>query len=537
MGIEKRISGKFPTPGPYLAEITNNLDSTYMGMLEVALVRGVPASITNQNNTFVVRYLSPFYGATSVRYEGNNSGDFNDVQKSYGMWMVPPTIGTTVMVIFVDCDPNQGYWIGCVPNADKYQNHMVPGIAASGQTELTAEQSRYFGTSVLPVAEFLKKTRNLDNPNVAKFTKPVHPFAYRLREQGLLLDDVRGITSSGARREVPSQVFGISTPGPLDTNGPKKSIGYGAGILAPVSRLGGSTFVMDDGDINGQNELIRIRTRTGHQILLHNSSDLIYIGNSKGTAWIELTSSGKLDIYANDSVSIRTEADFNLRADRDFNIEAGNNVNIKSFGNTNINSDQIFTLISGNNGLLNFNGTLDITSQQKFTLTSSDDLVNVVKGNLYQTVNQDIHVAANGKIYVSGVSDLHFKTGNVMYQSSGKDFNVSAGGNYYETATQIHMNGPGAVLAASATAGPAGSTPTPIPVGTLPNTSASTSWMDGNFYTTSDLTTILKRAPTHEPYRQHETSSQPYGSTSTSVTVSTATSTATTISLSTGTNA
>ena len=124
-----------------------------------------------------------------------------------------------------------------------------------------------------------------------------------------------------------------------------------------VSRLGGSSFVMDDGDDKflrkkkpsegspeyaaveqgekgietiPHNELIRIRTRTGHQILMHNSEDLIYIGNARGTTWIELSSDGKIDIYAEDSISVHTKQDINFNADRDVNIEAGRNVNIKA---------------------------------------------------------------------------------------------------------------------------------------------------------------------------------------------------------------
>jgi len=143
----------------------------------------------------------------------------------------------------------------------------------------------------------------------------------------------------------------------------------------PFNRLGGTSFVMDDGDpafirashasagpptyINREsgeaggdptipaNELVRIRTRTGHQILLHNSEDLIYIANSRGTAWIELTSNGKIDIYAADSVSIHSEGDINLKADNDVNIEAGANINLKAGadgristgGNLHLNSD------------------------------------------------------------------------------------------------------------------------------------------------------------------------------------------------------
>jgi hypothetical protein len=270
---------------------------------------------------------------------GENTNDFNDTQKSYGMWMVPPDIGTQVLVIFIDGDPNQGYWFGCVQ--DRFQNHMVPGLAASQQSSTTAEQLRKYGTTLLPVAEMHKKSQTLNSgPNVDKRQKAVHPFADRLLAQGLLLDTARGVTSSSARREIPSNVFGISTPGPLDTgvNAKKGKIGYGAGRQVPVSRLGGSTFVMDDGDVNGQNELVRIRTRTGHQILLHNSQDLIYIGNARGTSWIELTGDGKMDIYCEDSVSIHTEADFNFRAERDFNLEAGRNVNIKANKNINLES-------------------------------------------------------------------------------------------------------------------------------------------------------------------------------------------------------
>jgi len=46
-----------------------------------------------------------------------------------------------------------------------------------------------------------------------------------LQAQGLLKDDIRGITTSSARRETPSAVFGISTPGPIDKEGPKGKVG------------------------------------------------------------------------------------------------------------------------------------------------------------------------------------------------------------------------------------------------------------------------------------------------------------------------
>jgi putative chitinase len=485
MPFETRQRSPLPTPGPFLAEITSHLDPTYMGSLEVSLIKNLQNSISKQGETYIVRYLNPFYGVTSVRYEGNNSSDFNDVQKSYGMWMVPPDVGTVVMVIFVDGDPNQGYWMGCVQ--DTFQNHMVPGLAATKNTAMTQQQKDRYGTEYLPTAEFLKSTQKLNDPNIDKIPKPIHPFADRLLAQGLLLDTVRGVTSSGARREVPSQVFGISTPGPLDTstNTRKGKIGYEGNRQAPVSRLGGSTFVMDDGDITGQNELVRIRTRTGHQILLHNSQDLIYIANAAGTSWIELTSHGKLDIYAHDSVSIHTEADFNFRADRDVNIEAGRNINMRAMKNMETNVAGYYYLVVDDHSKIAIKNDLDFAVGQNVKFTAS----------------QDINIGSGKDILITASNEINVTSGSAFKIGTGGDFSVDANGNIVQTGSIIHMNGP---AAPAPTAAQSAEVPPLLSIFSLPNRKVSAGWAKENKYATTEIKTIMQRVPTHEPYDQHE---------------------------------
>lgn len=351
--------------GPYLAKVVSHLDPTFMGGLEVTLLREQGNILGDENQTYVVRCATPFFGSTPYEYMGSNKSDFNDTQKSYGMWFVPPDVGVTVMVVFIDGNPAEGFWIACIPS--RFTNNMIPGIAASSAVELTdADKKKYDTTLPLPVGEINrlingKEERSFD---AEKIKKPVHPIAEHLLEQGLLEDDVRGFTTASSRREAPSAVFGISTPGPLDKRNGAKRAKLGAiqdrspGTV-PVSRLGGTQIVMDDGDdrfqrkksageqgqgdayadtLNGErgdpeipaSEFFRVRTRTGHQLLFHNSEDLIYIGNARGTSWIELTSNGKIDIFAEDSISIHTKNDLNIRANRDINLEAGRNVNIKA---------------------------------------------------------------------------------------------------------------------------------------------------------------------------------------------------------------
>lgn len=481
MGIEQRISGRLPSPGPFVARITNLRDTTYMGSVEVVLEKGSVGDASLESQVYPVQYLMPFYGATGPQFEGSDPRNFDDVQKSYGMWMVPPDIGTKVLVIFVDGDPNQGFWIGCIPH--KFQNQMIPGIAASQNVYLTPEQELKYGTKNLPVAEFHKRSKkDFLDPNSQK--KPVHPFADRLLAQGLLLDTVRGVTSSSARREAPSSVFGISTPGPLDPLSKNKHpLGYSnnKGDPTVISRLGGSQFVMDDGDASGLNELVRIRTRTGHQILLHNSSDLIYIANSKGTAWIELTSNGKIDIYAKDSVSIHSEADFNFRADRDLNFEAGRNINMNAVSGFELNCKDRFNLICDNDGKLAFGGNANLLA------------------------NSDIKFQAGNTVNLSSESNLRLNSGAAIH--------LGASGEIIQTGSAIHQNGPAAEQADPP------DTPTKLPLFSLPNRSDDAGWSNGKFYKAANIDSIMQRVPTHEPWDHHETISQKFSPENTNVLV------------------
>lgn len=484
MPIDNRIRNKFQSPGPYIGRITNLLDPTYMGSLEVVIEKGFVGDENIQSQTYTVQYLSPFYGVTGVQFEGTDPRSFNDVQKSYGFWMVPPDIGTRVLVLFIDGDANQGYWIGCVP--DKFQNHMVPGIAASQNVYMTPEDELKYGTKLLPVAEFSKRSstpQKLLSPNSQQ--KPIHPFADRLLAQGLLLDNIRGVTSSTPRREIPSMVFGISTPGPIDPNGKKGRIGYEQKRDVPVSRLGGTQFVMDDGDDNGQNELVRIRTRTGHQILLHNSSDLIYIANSKGTAWIELTSNGKIDVYAQDSISLHTEVDFNFRADRDVNIEAGRNVNVKANKAMDVNVLDHFFMIVNNDAKLNFSKNVDKTIALDFK----------------STVGENFHLNVGKEVFQTSGSNFHIKSGSNNNFTANSNTNILSSGNHIEQAAQIHMNGPTPTAASTASTA---DIPSYLPVYNVPARNVGAGWANGQFYKIEDMPTILQRVPMHEPWDQHE---------------------------------
>lgn len=366
-------------PGPFVARVVNNLDFDYMGTLRVQIMHEGTNGSQTPGETISARYMSAYWGNTGAQFNGN-ADTFQDTQTAWGMWVPTPDIGTQVIVIYIEGNSKNAFWIGAFP--DKNRNFMVPGAAAT--TLNSKDQS-----SRLPVAEFNKNTNTEAKGPATNIIKPVHLLADVFTKQGVDKDDIRGITSSSSRRETPSKVFGINTPGPVDATSPKKTINSGeTAVQTFISKLGGSTFVMDDGDpkyvrktpasdgppeyvtlesASGEqkiphNELVRIRTRTGHQILLHNSEDLIYIGNAKGTTWVELTSNGKIDIFAEDSISIHTKNDLNITAARDINLDAGRNVNIKATGVFHAESAKGVELLSNTDTKITSNGNLYLKS-------------------------------------------------------------------------------------------------------------------------------------------------------------------------------
>jgi hypothetical protein len=520
------------SPGPYIARVVSHLDKTYMGQLQVEILRTGSGNTPSESSLHRVKYMSPFYGVTPESAVGIAPDDYNETQKSYGMWMVPPDVGTRVMVIFVDSNPKDGYWIGCI--MDEAANFMVPGIAATQKVVEDPETDNAGNFGRVPVAEYNKKAEKSGEDvgqisvNPTNAYKPKHPLADVLIAQGLVFDDSRGITTSSARREIPSMVFGISTPGPVDRRPGAKQAPIGKSEWkipnAFVSRLGGSTFVMDDGDdkwlrkttasegppeyanledgeTDGQpdlphNELIRLRTRTGHQILFHNTEDLIYITNARGTAWIELTSDGKIDIFAQDSISIKTDKDLNLYSGRDINIEAKRNFNIKVHEemHTHVVKDHI--LIVDENQKIHVKMDVDKTYEQNYTHHVKQDVNKLYDQNYLQHVLEDVDKVFDGAYQHKVGGDVDLNIGGHNFQTSGGNMEIAAA-NTTISGGNINFNGPAATTASEAVEAAEAVLPQRLKLHKL-------SIETGEYDEEKLPPTIMRRVVTTEPYVYHE---------------------------------
>jgi hypothetical protein len=374
-------------PGPFIGIVKNNIDPTFSGRVQV-YIEAFGGGDPNDNSLWrTVRYLSPFFGQTDPRSNNPNFapssgvGTFENNPQSYGMWMTPPDIGISVLCFFVEGDANRGYYVGCIP--DQGINHMVPAVGASRAFEKQDRaQNTYFANDTqMPVVEINAYDPAIQtNPKFFDQTKPIHKVvAASLFQQGLNGDTQRGTITSSSQRETPSTVYGVSTPGrPIYLGGLQPETikqQLASGSLSPkdvkvIARQGGHSLVMDDGDLEGKDALVRLKTAKGHQIMMNDEGNFFYIIHANGQTWLEFGKEGTVDVYSTNSVNIRTQGTINLHADQDINMYAGGNVQIKSKLQTHLESNQVFTIKSNDAFTLNAKNTVGIKSNSTLVLES-----------------------------------------------------------------------------------------------------------------------------------------------------------------------
>jgi hypothetical protein len=200
---------------------------------------------------------------------------------------------------------------------------------------------------------------------------------------------------------------------------------------------------MDDGSIEGKDQMIRLRTAKGHQITMSDSGDFFYIIHANGQTWLEFGSEGTVDLYSSNSVNIRTQGDLNLHADGSINMFAGKNIKIKSKKTTQIETDT------------------------------------------------DLVIRADKSMTVYAKATLSIKADGTL-GLQGKNASFNGGSSIVASAGSIDLNGPRASNIP---------VPTKIPMNLMPDVTfdASTGWKTVD----KGLASVVNRAPTHEPYPFH----------------------------------
>jgi hypothetical protein len=352
--------------GIYSGIVKLNVDPLRLGRLRV-WIPDYGGNEDDATNWRWVRYASPYYGSTS-QGEHTKNNSYAQTESVYGMWMTPPDVGNEVLCCFVNGDADRGYWFACT-TTQNLSHGAVPAIGRYSEAvdRQSVESGLVLSSLNRPEPVYLPQSEFNENDPAnmtAQFLTnklPIHePQAEIIINQGLDTDRVRGAISSSSMRDAPSAVFGISTPGRATDGG-----------VLPKTRQGGHTFVMDDGDSAGTDQLIRLRTAGGHQILMNDAEQVLYIANSAGSSWIEFGNSGRIDLYSAQGLAIRTQGTLDLHSDASVNIQ-GASVNIKALGSLQMQSSSLTARAS--TGMTLYSATLGVASSGALTVNAGGEL-------------------------------------------------------------------------------------------------------------------------------------------------------------------
>ena len=448
----------------YIGFVKDNFDSQSMGRLRVWIPE-LGGNPTDSDQWITCSYASPFAGATSI-LDNTNGSTWQNTQRSYGWYAVPPDLDNEVLVCFINGEPSKGIWFACL--YQQYMNRMVPGIPGTDKTQ------------GMPIAEYnkLKEDTNVSTAEGPEYT----PLADALRLQGLDKDEKRGTSNSGGRRYTPrNSAYGLLTPG-------------------------GHQIVYDD---NPDQKFIRFRTQTGTQIYINDTDGFIYMNSGLGKSWIEIGADGDVQIYGSTDISIRSQGSLNLRGDIDVNIEAGRSVFINARGENNFGTIGANQQSSNDtsNGAIQTATTTNTSSYPPISATDTNVIItvptsaitgtfvsgmdiqgiipspatlgsvggnsstttlnvnfsagtadpgsnaSVIIGTLQgDTTNAEVSADNNnttyaGRVLIHSSTELHMTSGQGMWLQAGSSMNRSAGPNMFDTAGGSYDLGAGGYLA------------------------------------------------------------------------------------------
>jgi hypothetical protein len=174
---------------------------------------------------------------------------------------------------------------------------------------------------------------------------------------------------------------------------------------------------------------------------MHDTENVLYINHADGTSWIEMTNTGAINVYSAAGVNLRTGGSINLHADSDINMNAGGKINMKSGGKFQIDA-----------------ATIAVLSDAAIT------------------------VGAGGAIGLK----------------AGGQFNIDAGPISLKAGGEIAMEG--STIKQNSGGTKAVTPPKPIQVNSFADTVKESS--TGLWVPAGGLSSIVKVAPTHEPYNR-----------------------------------
>jgi hypothetical protein len=197
-----------------------------------------------------------------------------------------------------------------------------------------------------------------------------------------------------------------------------KSLGsFMASRVYGMSSPGFHSFLMDDRAFNSR---VKIRSGAGHQIILDDTNERIYINTFEGNSWIEMDKSGNIDVYAKRRLSFHAEKDINMTSDETVRILGKKGVHI--YAGFNQAQDNLLAPPQDGEVRIQSEADMHIISRKNIRQLSFLDTLWEVGGKVCETIGQSLFLQVQNEINVLT------NTGDINITSS-KNYNLMVNGN------------------------------------------------------------------------------------------------------------
>jgi len=389
--------------------------------------------------------ISPLGGQTNFGSRGGGSPSSGSV--AYGMWNVPK-IGAFVLVGCIEGEADFRFYLGCfhpqfmahtMPHGrftwndtrtgtpmgplDSLENPIEPTATNFSNHFTKKSNSMVEGTPSDPHKNLEWRTRGVDT-QVAAITKEV--LSTKETPGSFVADHDQGnfeFTSvdqeDGTKRTIRGQGYAPSQLEPNAKYAATNGVNYDSHIYSWVT-AGFNAISMDDRPDNCR---VRIRTCAGHQVILDDTNERMYISAARGNTWVEIDQVGNVDIYASRNISFHAEGDMNITCDRTFRLHAKG-----------------IHMFSSEECRIHSTSDLNVRSDQNIRVHSGSE-TRLQSGS-------NFHIKCEGStLSLTGASETNISTGDVGRWTTGSTLNLKAGGDIIETGANIHLNGPTAATA------------------------------------------------------------------------------------------
>lgn len=286
--------------------IVDTNDPQQMGRMKI-WVPAIDGDLYNIVDLPWAMYVSPMAGQTRDYPAGPNSNITSGLQ-SYGWFSIPKT-GALCVVGFMYGDANKRMYMGSY-----FRDH--------GNRSLPVGRMRS-DLGKVPLSDTFEPVEPQSTNLTAQFGGKLDASESKTRgtyERAVAQDKTEKDGTEGYQRDL------------IDPKGPK-----GEALLDPQSYVlttpGRHSLIFQDHPTTGR---VRIKTAAGHQIILDDANERIYVSTARGRSWFEMDQDGRIHVYGADSISFSTGGDFNVTALGDFNVSAGGAINIQAGAEMNL---------------------------------------------------------------------------------------------------------------------------------------------------------------------------------------------------------